>query len=104
MVDSPGQDKYLLSLEHYINNVCDNVQIVGNEEDRVKMLENALEEEKAAYAALYLELEKERAAAATAADETMAMISRLQEEKASMELEMRQYLRIIEERVTNSLN
>jgi len=99
MVDSPGHDKCLLSLEHYINNVCDNVQIVGNEEDRVKMLENALEEEKAAYAALYLELEKERAAAATAADETMAMISRLQEEKASMELEMRQYLRIIEERV-----
>ncbi|MCI90357.1 hypothetical protein A2U01_0111649, partial [Trifolium medium] len=30
------------------------------------MLKNALEEEKAAYASLYLELEKERAAAASA--------------------------------------
>ncbi|KAK7389409.1 hypothetical protein VNO78_24429 [Psophocarpus tetragonolobus] len=99
MVESPGQDKHLLSLEHYMNNACDNVQINGNEEDRIKMLENALEEEKAAYTALYLELEKERAASATAADETMAMISRLQEEKATMEMEMTQYLRIIEERV-----
>ncbi|XP_029127571.1 uncharacterized protein LOC109813011 [Cajanus cajan] len=99
MVDSPGQDRCLVSLEHYMNNACDIVQIVGNEEDRIKMLENALEEEKAAYVALYLELEKERASAATAADETMAMISRLQEEKASMEMEMKQYLRMIEERV-----
>lgn len=99
MVDSPGQDKCSSSLEHYMNNACDKVQIVGNEEDRIKMLENALEEEKAAYGALYLELEKERASAATAADEAMAMISRLQEEKASMELEMRQYQRMIDERV-----
>ncbi|KAK7286814.1 hypothetical protein RJT34_22077 [Clitoria ternatea] len=99
MVDSPGQDKCLPLLEHYMSNVRDSVQIVGNAEDRIKMLENALEEEKAAYAALYLELEKERAAAATAADEAMAMISRLQEEKASMEMEMRQYQRVIEERV-----
>ncbi|TKY68626.1 Myosin-binding protein 2 [Spatholobus suberectus] len=98
MVNSPEQDKCSLSLEHYMSNAYDNVQIVGNEEDRIKMLENALEEEKAAYAALYLELEKERASAATAADETMAMISRLQEEKASMEMEMRQYQRMIEER------
>jgi len=99
IVDSPGQDKRLLSLEHYMDNVCDNVQIDGNEENRLKMLENALEEEKAAYTALYLELEKERASAATAADETMAMILRLQEEKAAMEMEMRQYQRMIEERV-----
>ncbi|KAK8464517.1 hypothetical protein PHAVU_010G018600 [Phaseolus vulgaris] len=99
MVDSPGQDKRLLSLEHYMDNVCDNVQIDRNEEDRFKMLEMALEEEKAAYTALYLELDKERASAATAADETMAMILRLQEEKASLEMEMRQYQRMIEERV-----
>ncbi|XP_061367848.1 uncharacterized protein LOC133310859 isoform X2 [Gastrolobium bilobum] len=97
---SPGQDKKSSSLEHYMSNEQDNVQIVRNEENCIKMLENALEEEKAAYAALYLELEKERAAAATAADEAMAMISRLQEEKASVEMEMRQYLRMIEERVS----
>jgi hypothetical protein len=47
----------------------DNVQIVGNEDIRIKMLENAIEEEKSAYAALYLELEKEITAAATAADD-----------------------------------
>lgn len=99
MVDSPGQDKRLLTLEHYMDNVCGNVQIDGNDEDRFKMLENALEEEKAAYTALYLELEKERASSATAADETMAMILRLQEQKASMEMEMRQNQRMIEERV-----
>ncbi|KAK7350001.1 hypothetical protein VNO77_08004 [Canavalia gladiata] len=99
MVDTMGQDKCSMSLEKYVGNVQDNIQIVGNEEDRIKVLQDALEEEKAAYAALYLELEKERAAAATAADEAMAMISRLQEEKALMEMEMRQYQRIIEERV-----
>ncbi|XP_057742691.1 probable myosin-binding protein 6 [Arachis stenosperma] len=100
MVDSPGQDKCSSLLENYINSVRDAVQVHGNGEERIKILEDALEEEKAAYAALYLELEKERAAAATAADEAMAMISRLQEEKASMEMEMRQYQRMIEERFT----
>jgi hypothetical protein len=99
MVDSPRQEIYSSFLEHYTSTSQDNVQIVGNEDKRIKMLENALEEEKAAYASLYLELEKERAAAASAADEAMAMISRLQEEKALMEMEMRQYERIIEERV-----
>lgn len=99
MVDSPRQEIYSSFLEHYTSTSQDNVKIVGNEDKRIKMLENALEEEKAAYASLYLELEKERAAAASAADEAMAMISRLQEEKALMEMEMRQYERIIEERV-----
>lgn len=75
------------------------MQIVGSQENHIKMLEAALEEERAAYAALCLELEKERASAATAADEAMAMISRLQEEKASIEIETRQYQRMIEERV-----
>lgn len=92
-VDSPGQGIYSSTTQ-------ENVEIVGNEDNCITMDENALEEENVAYAALYLELEKERAAAATAADEAMAMISRLQEEKASMEMEMRQYERLIEERVS----
>lgn len=92
-VESPGQGIYSSTAQ-------ENVEIVGNEDNFIMMYENALEEENAAYAALYLELEKERAAAATAADEAMAMISRLQEEKASMEMEMRQYERLIEERVS----
>ncbi|RAL44566.1 hypothetical protein DM860_003325 [Cuscuta australis] len=56
------------------------------------------EEEQAGRDALYLELEKERNAAATAADEAMSMIARLQEEKALIEMEARQYQRIYEEK------
>ncbi|KAI9181446.1 hypothetical protein LWI28_015078 [Acer negundo] len=63
----------------------------------VRMLEEALEMEKAACAVLHSELEKERAAAATAADEAMAMILRLQEDKALIEMEARQYHCMIEE-------
>ncbi|XP_021810712.1 uncharacterized protein LOC110754031 [Prunus avium] len=70
----------------------------SNETTTARVLEQALEEEHAARAALYLELEKERSAAATAADEAMAMILRLQEEKASIEMEARQYQRMIEEK------
>lgn len=61
-------------------------------------LEQVLEEERASRAALALELEKERNAAATAADEALGMILRLQEEKASIEMEARQYQRMIEEK------
>ncbi|XP_019179735.1 PREDICTED: uncharacterized protein LOC109174953 isoform X2 [Ipomoea nil] len=69
-----------------------------DDKNAIHLLELALEEEQASRAALYLELEKERNAAATAADEAMAMILRLQEEKASIEMEARQYQRIIEEK------
>ncbi|KNA19397.1 hypothetical protein SOVF_061920 [Spinacia oleracea] len=64
----------------------------------VRILELALEEEHAARSELFSELEQERLAAASAADEAMAMISRLQEEKASIEIEARQYQRILEEK------
>ncbi|XP_054782755.1 probable myosin-binding protein 5 [Prosopis cineraria] len=97
LVDSPSQDKYSSSTEICMSNRRDKMQIVESEESRMKMMEAALEEERAAYAALCLELEKERSAAATAADEAMAMISRLQEEKAFIEIETRQYQRMIEE-------
>ncbi|KAL8162866.1 hypothetical protein V2J09_014355 [Rumex salicifolius] len=69
-------------------------------ENAVKLLEQALKEERVARAALFCDLEKERTAAATAADEAMAMILRLQEEKAAIELEARQYERILEEKST----
>ncbi|XAR72417.1 hypothetical protein NMG60_11019043 [Bertholletia excelsa] len=48
--------------------------------------------------AAYLELEKERAAATTAAEEAMAMILRLQSEKSSIEMEANQYRRLAEEK------
>lgn len=45
-----------------------------------------------------LELEKERMASATAAEETMAMILRLQNEKSFIEMEANQYRRLAEEK------
>lgn len=80
------------------NNCRGELCLDGNESDTIKLLERALEEEQTARATLYLELEKERSAAATAADEAMAMILRLQEEKASIEMDARQYQRMIEEK------
>lgn len=47
--------------------------------------------------ALYAELEEERRAAAEAAKETMAMITKLQEEKAAIQMEALQYQRMMEE-------
>ncbi|KAL6968002.1 hypothetical protein U1Q18_033805 [Sarracenia purpurea var. burkii] len=77
-IDPVGIDVYDLILFLYVSRI------------------RALEEEHAALAAIYLDLE-ERSAAATAADEAMAMILRLQEEE-SIEMEARQYQRIIEEK------
>ncbi|XP_047315479.1 myosin-binding protein 3-like isoform X2 [Impatiens glandulifera] len=68
------------------------------EKEAIRILQRALEEERAHRAALYVELEKERIAASSAADEAMAMILRLQEEKALREMETRQYRRMVEER------
>ncbi|KAK6138527.1 hypothetical protein DH2020_027730 [Rehmannia glutinosa] len=96
----PDADKQKKKL--YIEELQDNpqgVQILsGDEKNAVRLLEQTLEEERIARAALYIELEKERSAAASAADEAMAMILRLQEEKASIEMEARQYQRILEEK------
>ncbi|KAL1200412.1 Myosin-binding protein 3 [Cardamine amara subsp. amara] len=66
--------------------------------DKVGLLEEAIEEERVAKAALMVELEEERAASASAADEAMAMILRLQADKASLEMEGKQYERMIEEK------
>lgn len=64
----------------------------------IDKLRKALEEEQDACAALYVELEKDRSAAEIAADEAMSMILKLQEEKAELEMETRQYQRIVEEK------
>ncbi|GFZ10667.1 zein-binding protein [Actinidia rufa] len=86
------------SFEEMKINVQKELGYEGHEKNAIRILEQTLDEEHAARAALYLELEKERSAAASAADEAMAMILRLQEEKASIEMEARQYKRIIEEK------
>uniref|UniRef100_A0A1J3HKA2 GTD-binding domain-containing protein n=1 Tax=Noccaea caerulescens TaxID=107243 RepID=A0A1J3HKA2_NOCCA len=63
----------------------------------VDKLKSELEEERKALNALYEELEVERSASAVAANETMAMINRLHEEKAAMQMEALQYQRMMEE-------
>ncbi len=54
--------------------------------------------EREALAAMYLELEKERNASATAANEAMGMIARLQEEKAAVLMEARQFQQVVEQK------
>ncbi|EEF31194.1 conserved hypothetical protein [Ricinus communis] len=63
----------------------------------VEKLKTALKAERKALNALYSELEEERSASAIAANQTMAMINRLQEEKAAMQMEALQYQRMMEE-------
>lgn len=88
----------VLHVEGFRWNGQENSGLDNDGRSMIRVLEQALEEGYAAHDALYVELEKERSAAATAADEAMAMILRLQEEKASIEMEARQYQRMIEEK------
>ncbi|XWS47238.1 hypothetical protein CRYUN_Cryun14cG0135400 [Craigia yunnanensis] len=95
---SNGEEKGSTFIRKFTCNTNEKVGTTGDEANRIRMLEQALEEEKATHAALYLELEKERAAAASAADEAMAMILKLQADKALIEMEAMQYQRMIEEK------
>ncbi|TKV96978.1 hypothetical protein SEVIR_9G465900v4 [Setaria viridis] len=72
-------------------------EMEGGEPSTVDQLKSALQAERKALGALYAELEEERSAAAIAASQTMAMINRLQEEKAAMQMEALQYQRMMEE-------
>ncbi|OVA06265.1 Zein-binding domain [Macleaya cordata] len=96
--EAKNMERDASSAEEFVYDVKRELGLDGNEANSVRILEQALEEEHAARTALYMELEKERSAAASAADEAMAMILRLQEEKASIEMEARQYQRMIEEK------
>ncbi|XP_048140899.1 uncharacterized protein LOC115743391 isoform X2 [Rhodamnia argentea] len=91
-------EKNSLAFEEFGANGNGQSDFGAGNKDTVRPLEQILEEERSACHALYLELEKERNAAATAADEAMAMILRLQADKSSIEMEARQYQRMIEEK------
>lgn len=56
-----------------------------------------LKSERLAVCGLYMELEEERNAAAVAANEAMAMITRLQEEKVTLQIESMQNQRMMDE-------
>ncbi|CAN4111315.1 unnamed protein product [Withania somnifera] len=62
-------------------------------------LKRQVEYDKKLMAALYKELEEERNASSVAAYQAMAMITRLQEEKAALHMEALQCLRMMEEQV-----
>ena len=65
-----------------------------NQDDRMK---RQLEIDRKSMVLLYKELEEERNASAISANQAMAMITRLQEEKAAMHMEALQYQRMMEE-------
>ncbi|GMN65732.1 hypothetical protein TIFTF001_034806 [Ficus carica] len=66
-------------------------------ESVVDRLKRQIEYDKKLMTALYRELEEERNASAVATNQAMAMITRLQEEKAALHMEALQYLRMMEE-------
>jgi hypothetical protein len=60
-------------------------------------LKRQIELNKKSMVVLYKELDEERSASAIAASQAMAMINKLHEEKAAMQMEALQYLRMMEE-------
>ncbi|EFH47992.1 hypothetical protein ARALYDRAFT_909657 [Arabidopsis lyrata subsp. lyrata] len=63
----------------------------------IERLRETVRAEQEALRDLYAELEEERSASAISANQTMAMITRLQEEKAKVQMEALQYQRMMEE-------
>ncbi|KAF6146193.1 hypothetical protein GIB67_005841 [Kingdonia uniflora] len=78
------------SLEGSITNETDGETILHKLKRQVRLDRKSL-------IALYMELDEERSASAVAANEAMAMITRLQAEKAAMHMEASQYQRMMEE-------
>nr|BAJ98070.1 predicted protein [Hordeum vulgare subsp. vulgare] len=77
----------------------DEEESVDEEEEEEEVnLKREADEGNDVLSALHQELDKERSAAASAAEEAMAMILRLQKEKSSVEMEVRQQRRTSDER------
>jgi len=66
-------------------------------ENMVDRLKRQIEHDRKHMSALYKELEEERNASAVAVNQAMAMITKLQEEKATLHMEALQCLRLMEE-------
>nr|GMC96785.1 myosin-binding protein 2 [Ipomoea batatas]GME18440.1 myosin-binding protein 2 [Ipomoea batatas] len=79
------------------DNIVSVLEEGGDENFTIEQLKSAVKAQEKALNASYAELEAERNAAAIAASQTMAMISKLQEEKAAMQMEALQYQRMMEE-------
>eukprot|EP01018_Ginkgo_biloba_P014049 Gb_40671 [translate_table: standard] len=70
-------------------------------ENEVHTLREALRSQHQALQNLYAELEEERNASSSAANEALSMILRLQEEKAAVHMEARQFKRLAEEKLAH---
>ncbi|KAI4369447.1 hypothetical protein MLD38_017884 [Melastoma candidum] len=66
-------------------------------ETAMDRLKRQIDHDRKALSALYKELEEERNSSAESTNQAMAMINRLQEEKATLQMEALQYLRMMEE-------
>lgn len=75
----------------------DPVEDGEGEGDIVARLKRQVTLDRRSLMALYMELDEERSAAAVAANNAMAMITRLQQEKAAVQMEASQYQRMMEE-------
>lgn len=85
------------AVEEYLDGSVVSEVEAGDPVATIGRLKAALTAERKALSSLYAELEEERSASAIAANQTMAMITRLQEEKAAMQMEALQYQRMMEE-------
>lgn len=77
---------------------CEREYSVEDEEYDVTALRRLVKIERLRADMAHAELEKERMASASAADEAMAMIFRLQNEKSSTEIEAKQYRQLAEQK------
>lgn len=82
----------------YSENLHEKDMTETEQDEKDRELAEDLQRERETVAALYSELEQERNCSATAASEAMAMISRLQEEKAAVQMEARQFERMVVEK------
>ncbi|KAL1547152.1 putative myosin-binding protein 4 isoform X1 [Salvia divinorum] len=87
---SENNDSSYVSVEEVAVNDIEGESILDQLKRQIEHDHNCLN-------SLYKELDEERNAAAVAAEEAMAMITRLQEEKAALRMEASHYLRMMEE-------
>lgn len=81
------------TLEPFYENTIEEIE----GESPFDRLKRQIEADRNYMSILYKELEEERNASAIAANQAMAMINRLQQEKAAMQMDALQYLRMMEE-------
>uniref|UniRef100_A0A0A9GX99 GTD-binding domain-containing protein n=1 Tax=Arundo donax TaxID=35708 RepID=A0A0A9GX99_ARUDO len=86
-----------LSLDRNYSGIPDSMVNEAEGECTIDQLKQQIELDRKSISRLWKELEEERNASAVAANQTMAMITRLQEEKAAMQMEALQYQRMMEE-------